>query len=317
MRQAGRNTMTASLLRGAGQYATGWRGARWRTLPPPWNPIKDFTCPGRPGWGLTHGTHPGRRGLGNVVAQPQRAAGTVPGASGEQIGQALGQAAGGMLDQMDGRRAPPLPMKAAARMPMPAQGGRKGAGQRAHTGFLGRSGLVARRHRGRRENRKDRQDQAGAEWQRLANERVTQAVEVSRRTTANWRSPACNTRTQVLGRGITKAVTQRDQADAGSGQPDAGIHATPVPEKTARRRPAHQRHAGAAGAVHRADIGAGARGWPVEGIDPLQPGNHAGDGRAPRQQSASMRYPPGWLAMSSPTSDLQRRATLSAQIEGY
>lgn len=43
VRQAGRNTMTASLLRGAGQYATGWRGAR--------NPIKDFYLSGTTGVG--------------------------------------------------------------------------------------------------------------------------------------------------------------------------------------------------------------------------------------------------------------------------
>lgn len=158
---------------------------------------------------------PAGEGLGNVVAQPQRAAGMVPGASGEQIGQALGQAAGGMLDQMERQaRAQAI---ADERQRREAEAQRKAAEKaQANARMLATQDDLALLHDDIADGIKTgkiAKDQAGAEWQRLASERVTQAVEGVPQDYRELAQSSLQHRTQVLGRGITKAVTQRDQAD--------------------------------------------------------------------------------------------------------
>lgn len=150
-----------------------------------------------------------------MVAQPQRAPGMVPGAAGEQIAQAVGQAAGTALDQMEVQARRQAALDEQQRRELEQQ--RRAAEKADATArILAAQDNLALLHddfsEGVKTGKIPKTD-VDAEWSRQSAEALNAAVEG---VPAEYRPIAqqqLQHRTAVLGRGVRKAVAQRDQSD--------------------------------------------------------------------------------------------------------
>lgn len=162
---------------------------------------------------------PNGEGLGNLVPQPQRAANMPEGASGVQVGTAIAQGAANALNDMEqAERQRQLELKQEQREAVAA---RKAADRaEANARMLAAQDNLVLLHDDIAEGIKTgkiAKDKAAEEWSRRSGEMLSTTMEGIPQEHQQTVQAALQHRTNVLSRGVQKAVTHRDQTDTLAG----------------------------------------------------------------------------------------------------
>lgn len=175
-------------------------------------------------------TIPRGEGLGQSVARPYNAPGRVPGASGEGVAKAVGQASGMVLDKMERTAAIEAQQQDQLQQKMTrlsqqaadeAYNQRQAANKaQANALMMQAQDDLALLHDDVGEGVKTGQidkTKASEEWQTKSRERINAVIETIPQDYRQLAQQQLNHRATVLSRGVQKAVTQRDQSDTLAG----------------------------------------------------------------------------------------------------
>lgn len=175
-------------------------------------------------------TIPRGEGLGQVIARPYNAPGRVAGASGEGVAQAIGQASGMVLDRMERTaavEAQQLEQQQRQAQRFAQQAADEAYNQRQAANKAQANALMMQAQDdlavlhdefgdGVKTGQIDK-TKAAEEWQAKSRERINAVIETIPQDFRQLAGQQLNHRATLLGRGVQKAVGQRDQSDTLAG----------------------------------------------------------------------------------------------------